>query len=202
MRALFCLLSIISASAALAQPLPADTMTVTAERLNRGALRAQASKFMRTALADTRNGQNARWFTPLCPVALGVEDKVGRLFTSRIADVARHVGLKLAGGDCDPNVAVVFTRDARTLVKTVNRRQNGALDIYAGVSHSVLTDLAVERLKDSDLKELISTNSVPLRLAPGSKITALSVAGLLGEGIRRIHDDESVSSLFEVKKPK
>ena len=81
-------------------------------------------------------------------------------------------------------------------------RQHGALDIYAGVSHSVLTDLAVERLKDSDLKELISTNSVPLRLAPGSKITALSVAGLLGEGIRRIHDDESVSSLFEVKKPK
>ncbi|WP_341906866.1 hypothetical protein [Sandarakinorhabdus limnophila] len=128
MRALLCLLSIMSASAALAQPAPADTMTVTAERLSRGALRAQASKFMRKALADTRNGQNARWFTQLCPVALGVDDKVGQLFTSRIADVARHVGLKLAGGDCDPNVAVVFTRDARTLVKTVNRRQSGALD--------------------------------------------------------------------------
>lgn len=128
----------MSASAALAQPLPADTMTVTAERLNRGALRAQASKFMRTALADTRNGQNARWFTPLCLVALGVEDKVGRLFTSRIADVARHVGLKLVGGDCDPNVAVVFTRDARTLVKTVNRRQNGALDALPGPERALL----------------------------------------------------------------
>jgi hypothetical protein len=138
MRALLCLLSIMSASAALAQPLPADTMTVTAERLNRGALRAQASKFMRKALADTRNGQNARWFTPLCPVALGVEDKVGQLFTSRIADVARHVGLKLAGGDCDPNVAVVFTRDARTLVKTVNRRQSGALDALPGPERALL----------------------------------------------------------------
>lgn len=53
---------------------------------------------------------------------------MSRLFTSRIADVARHVGLKLAGGDCDPDIAVVFTRDARTLVKTVNRRQRGALD--------------------------------------------------------------------------
>jgi hypothetical protein len=113
-------------------------MTVTAERLNRGALRAQASKFMRKALADTRNGQNARWFTPLCPVALGVEDKVGQLFTSRIADVARHVGLKLAGGDCDPNVAVVFTRDARTLVKTVNRRQSGALDALPGPERALL----------------------------------------------------------------
>ena len=138
MRALLCLLSIMSANAALAQPVPANTMTVTAERLNRGALRAQASKFMRTTLADTRNGQNAHWFTPLCPVALGVEDKVGRLFTSRIADVARHVGLKLAGGDCDPNVAVVFTRDARTLVKTVNRRQNGALDVLPGPERALL----------------------------------------------------------------
>jgi hypothetical protein len=138
MRALLCLLSIMSTSAALAQPVPADTMTVTAERLSRGALRAQASKFMRKALADTRNGQNARWFTPLCPVALGVDGKVGQLFTSRIADVARHVGLKLAGGDCDPNVAVVFTRDARTLVKTVNRRQSGALDALPGPERALL----------------------------------------------------------------
>ncbi len=128
----------MSTSAALAQPVPADTMTVTAERLSRGALRAQASKFMRKALADTRNGQNARWFTPLCPVALGVDGKVGQLFTSRIADVARHVGLKLAGGDCDPNVAVVFTRDARTLVKTVNRRQSGALDALPGPERALL----------------------------------------------------------------
>ena len=128
----------MSASAALAQHAPADTMTVTAERLSRGALRAQATKFMRKALADTRNGQNARWFTPLCPVALGVDGKVGQLFTSRIADVARHVGLKLAGGDCDPNVAVVFTRDARTLVKTVNRRQSGALDALPGPERALL----------------------------------------------------------------
>ena len=81
-------------------------------------------------------------------------------------------------------------------------RENGALDIYAGISHTILTDLAVERLKGSDLKELITTNSVPARLVPGSRVTSLSVAGLLGEGIKRIHDDESVSSLFEVKSNK
>lgn len=78
-------------------------------------------------------------------------------------------------------------------------RENGALDIYAGISHTILTDMAVERLKGSDLKELITTNSVPARLVTGSRVTSLSVAGLLGEGIKRIHDDESVSSLFEVK---
>lgn len=81
-------------------------------------------------------------------------------------------------------------------------RENGALDIYAGISHTILTDLAVERLKGSDLKELITTNSVPARLVPGSRVTSLSVAGLMGEGIKRIHDDESVSSLFEVKSNK
>jgi hypothetical protein len=42
------------------------------------------------------------------------------------------------GGDCDPNVAVVFTRDARTLVKTVNRRQNGALDVLPGPERALL----------------------------------------------------------------
>lgn len=81
-------------------------------------------------------------------------------------------------------------------------RENGALDIYAGISHTILTDLAIERLKGSDLKELITTNSVPARLVLGGRVTSLSVAGLLGEGIKRIHDDESVSSLFEVKSNK
>jgi hypothetical protein len=118
---------VLSASAA-AEPQPADTVTVTAERLSRGALRAQASKFMRTAMADTRGGQNARWFTPICAVTLGLDEKVGRYFTRRITEVATHVGVKTAGGDCDPNIAIVFTRDARSLVKAVNKRQNGALD--------------------------------------------------------------------------
>jgi ribose-phosphate pyrophosphokinase len=111
---------------------------------------------------------------------------------------ASHIIGDVAG----KNVLIVddLTETAGTITGAARiLREHGALDIYAGISHSVLTDLAVERLKGSDLKELISTNSVPARLAPGSNITALSVAALLGEGIRRIHDDESVSSLFEVK---
>jgi ribose-phosphate pyrophosphokinase len=111
---------------------------------------------------------------------------------------ASHIIGDVAG----KNVLIVddLTETAGTITSAARiLKEHGALEIYAGISHSVLTDLAVERLKDSDLKELISTNSVPARLAPGSKITALSVAALLGEGIRRIHDDESVSSLFEVK---
>jgi hypothetical protein len=105
-----------------------DTVTVTAERLNRGALRADASRFVRTMLADTVSGQNARWFDPVCAVTLGVTDPVGALFTSRIADVARHVGLKIAAPGCDPNIAIVFTADPRGLIKTIDKRQHGAFN--------------------------------------------------------------------------
>jgi ribose-phosphate pyrophosphokinase len=103
------------------------------------------------------------------------------------------------------NVILVddLTETAGTLVGAARiLRDQGARDIYAGVSHSVLTDLAVERLKSSEIKELITTDSVPVRTDVDSRVTVLSVAELLGEGIRRIHDDESVSSLFDISNPK
>ena len=103
------------------------------------------------------------------------------------------------------NVILVddLTETAGTLVGAAKiLSQNGAKNIYAGVSHAVLTDLAVERLKSSEIKELITTDSVPVRAESDARVKVLSVAALLGEGIRRIHDDESVSSLFDVKNPK
>jgi ribose-phosphate pyrophosphokinase len=68
----------------------------------------------------------------------------------------------------------------------------------ACVSHAVLSDLAIERLKKSPITELITTTSVPVRSGDGFPITTLCIAELIGEGIKRIHDDESVSSLFKV----
>jgi len=63
----------------------------------------------------------------------------------------------------------------------------------------VLTDLAVQRLEGSEIKELITTDSVPVRHGSGDRVRVLSIAELLGEGIRRIHGGESVSSLFRLK---
>jgi ribose-phosphate pyrophosphokinase len=103
------------------------------------------------------------------------------------------------------NVILVddLTETAGTLVGAAGiLREQGARDIYAGVSHAVLTDLAVERLKSSEIKELITTDSVPVRTDVNSRVKVLSVAELLGEGIRRIHDDESVSSLFDIRNPR
>lgn len=99
------------------------------------------------------------------------------------------------------NVIIVddLTETAGTLTGAAGiLRDQGAKNIYAGVSHAVLTDLAVERLSNSEIKELITTDSVPVRSSGESRVKVLSVAQLMGEGIRRIHDDESVSSLFDL----
>jgi len=70
-------------------------------------------------------------------------------------------------------------------------------EIYTAVSHAVFTPSACEKLKKAPIKEFIVTDSVPLRIAPGTlPIRVLSVAGLLADAIIRIHNNQSVSSLF------
>lgn len=100
------------------------------------------------------------------------------------------------------NILIVddMTETAGTLVSAAKiLRALGVGDIYAGVSHAVLTNLAVERLKDSEIKQLITTDSVSGGGNVEGRVKRLSIAGLLGEGMRRIHQGESVSSLFRVK---
>ncbi len=74
----------------------------------------------------------------------------------------------------------------------------GARDVMTACTHAVLSGPALERLQASCLSEVVITNTIPLRgkelVCP--KLHQLSVAPLLGEAIRRIHEDESVSSLF------
>ena len=75
-------------------------------------------------------------------------------------------------------------------------KDHGAGKIYAGVSHGVLGEIGNQRLIDSNIEELITTDSTPM--AKGEKVTVVSIAALLGEGIRRIENDESVTSLFDI----
>ncbi len=78
-------------------------------------------------------------------------------------------------------------------------RERNCGEIFAGISHAVLTEMAVERLKGSEIKELITTDSTPVHPGAEGRVTVLTVSELLGEGIRRIHDDESVTSLFQLQ---
>jgi ribose-phosphate pyrophosphokinase len=73
----------------------------------------------------------------------------------------------------------------------------GARDIYVGCTHGILSGAALEKIHQSPIRELVITNTVPMRDGePIEKIRVLSVAQLLGEAVRRIHNGESVSSLF------
>ncbi|MFM7101027.1 MAG: ribose-phosphate diphosphokinase, partial [Verrucomicrobiota bacterium] len=93
-----------------------------------------------------------------------------------------------------------LTETAGTLVNAAALlRSRGAGQIRACVSHALLNPLGIERLRNSAIDELITTDSVLRPPLDGVRITTLSVAGLLGEAIKRIHSNSSVTSLFEFK---
>src|SRR5262249_11448236 len=87
---------------------------------------------------------------------------------------------------------------AGTLVQAVSAlAREGARRILACGVHPVLSGPATERIKASPLEEGVGTNTIRVPEAKGeARVTVLSVAPLLGEAIRRIHDEESVSTLF------
>ena len=77
-------------------------------------------------------------------------------------------------------------------------KENGAGKIYACCTHPVLSGTAVEKIEASPLDKVVVTNTIPLneKARNGSKIMTLSVAELLGETIKRVHNSDSVSTLF------
>jgi ribose-phosphate pyrophosphokinase len=104
-------------------------------------------------------------------------------------------------GDVDGRDAIVIDDmidTAGTLVQAVGAIQReGARRILACGVHPVLSGPAVERIKASPLEEIVVTNSIPVSEEKrAARVTVLTVAPLLGEAIRRIHDEESVSTLF------
>lgn len=109
--------------------------------------------------------------------------------------------INVVGDVKDRHVLIVddLTTTAGTLVKAAELlKQHGALSVRAAVTHCLLTDLGVSRLKASAVEELITTDSVPPRTFNGFKVTVLTVAELLGEAILRVHNNQSVTSLFVV----
>ena len=97
----------------------------------------------------------------------------------------------------EPQHRVEYSPFAQALADRI--KKNGAKQVFACVSHAILNDTGIERLRKSDIDELITTDTVLRPAIDGVKITTVSVAGLLGEAIKRIHTNSSVTSLFEFK---
>ncbi|AEH45392.1 ribose-phosphate pyrophosphokinase [Thermodesulfatator indicus DSM 15286] len=105
-------------------------------------------------------------------------------------------------GDVKGKVAIILDDmidTAGTMCKAAEAlSERGAKEVHGMATHPVLSGPALERIKKSPMKSIVVTDTIPLREEAKKlkKIKVLSVAELLGEAIRRIHHDDSVSSLF------
>ena len=146
---------------------------------------------------DAGGVERAGAFAKRLDVSLGIIDKRRDREKKNVATV-RHIVGEVTGRD----VLVVddMVDTAGTLVEaTAALRRAGAQRVFAGATHAVLSGPAMQRLAASELTQLVVTDTIPLgpKAQAWDGIHVLSVAPLLGEAIKRIHCDESVSSLFD-----
>lgn len=144
---------------------------------------------------DAGGVERARVFAKKLDAPIAIIDK--RRVGHNIAEVYRLIG---DAKDRDAIIVDDMIDTAGTICAGARMlKEEGARRIFACAAHPVFSGPAVERLAESPFDEVIVTNSIPLPEAARrvGKITQLSVARLLGEAIGRIHDDMSVSEMFE-----
>lgn len=143
---------------------------------------------------DAGGVERARAIAKRLEAGLAIADK--RRTAPNVAEVMHIIG------DVDgKNVLIVddIIDTAGTLCKTVDAlKKEGARRILAAGVHGILSGPALDRIRESPLESVFITNTTPLdeKLSRLDKLRPLSVSTLLGEAIRRIHEDSSVSSLF------
>lgn len=143
---------------------------------------------------DAGGVERARAFAKRLHAELAMVNK--RRLEANVAQVMNVIG-DVDGQNCLVVDDMIDT--AGTLVKTVEAlKNNGAVKVYACATHPVLSGPAVDRIEKSQLEEVIVTNTIPLSAEQRKckKIRTLSVAKLLGEAVKAIHDETSVSGLF------
>ena len=148
---------------------------------------------------DAGGVERARFFAKKVDAALAIVDK--RRVEMNVAEIMHVIG-DVNGRTCLIIDDLIDT--AGTLVKTAAALvQNGAKEVYACASHAVLSGPAVENIRNSLIKEVVVTNTIPLspaadaaRTEKGGKISVLSIAGLIGRAIQANHEETSVSKLF------
>lgn len=172
--------------------IPGDELT--AFHIQRDYLRAKKLKDVVVVAPDAGRAKDARYLADALDAPLAIVEK------RRYGNDPTATGMQLIG-EVAGRTAIIFDDEIDTAGTIVNAirflKEAGAADIYAVATHAILSDPAVERLRDAPLTELIVTNTVPI---PPEKhlptMTVLSIAPLLGEVIRRIHFGMSVGAMF------
>ena len=143
---------------------------------------------------DAGGVERARAFARRLDAGLAIADK--RREKANVSEVMHIVG------DVSGRTAIIvddIVDTAGSLAQTAGAVvEMGARRVLASVTHPVLSGPALKRIEESPLERLLTTDTIPLRAndGPVEKIAVTTVAHLLGEAIRRIHNEESVSSLF------
>lgn len=128
-----------------------------------------------------------------CPIAL--------IDKRRDGNDDRAIATSVIGEVKDKN-AVIFDDEVDTagsMIETARiLEENGARNIYAGCTHGILSGPAIERIKNSPIKEFVITNTVPLTEEKKiDKIKVISIAPFFAETILRIHEDRSVGEFLQ-----
>jgi ribose-phosphate pyrophosphokinase len=172
--------------------IPVDNVYATPVLLNE--IQSRYPKEVTIISPDAGGVERARAYAKRLDADLAIIDK--RREAANIAEVMNIVG-DVKGRDCvmvDDMVdtAGTLTEGARALIA------EGANSVSAVITHPVLSGPAIKRVAESPLQELVVTDTIPL--SPDGrdcdKIKVVSIAPLLGEAVRRINNEESVSSLF------
>jgi ribose-phosphate pyrophosphokinase len=143
---------------------------------------------------DAGGAERARAFAKRLNASLAIIDK--RREKANVSQVMHVIG------DVEGKDAILFDDmidTAGTITQAASAiKENGAKRVVAACAHAVLSGPALERINGSDLEEVIVTNTIPMdsKTEKCKKLKVLSVAPLLGEAIKRIHEESSISSLF------
>jgi ribose-phosphate pyrophosphokinase len=143
---------------------------------------------------DVGGAKMARGFAKRLGGTIGIIDK--RRPTANVSEVLNVVG-DVEGRDC--LIADDMIDTAGTMSEAIGAlKARGARDVYCCASHALFSGPAVDRLRNTEVKEIVVTNTIPL---PEEKrfpqLTVLSVAELIARAVVYTHSNESVSSLFE-----
>jgi len=143
---------------------------------------------------DAGGTERARAFAKRLNAGLAIIDK--RRSAANVSEVMHIIG------DVDKRTCIIvddMIDTAGTLCQAATAlKAHGAGKVYATATHPVLSGPALDRINESSLEEVLVCNTIPVdeKIKKCPRVRVVSVANLLAEAIRRIHGDESVSSLF------
>jgi ribose-phosphate pyrophosphokinase len=143
---------------------------------------------------DAGGVERARSFARRLDASLAIIDK--RREAANVSKVMHVIG-DVKGKDTIILDDMIDTAGTTTQAAQV-LKEYGAQRVMAACTHAVLSGPAIDRINASPLEEVIATDTIPLgeKLKICSKLKVLSISSILGEAIKRIHDESSVSSLF------